>query len=53
MAAEVQMVFGTMVAKLPADNVYFTEGRTGFEGALRRLDEHLEAALVRFQRTAM
>lgn len=44
--AQVQLVFGTVVGKLPADNVYFAKGRAGFEGALRWLDEHLDAALA-------
>ena len=45
MAAQVQLVFGTLACKLPADNVYFAKSRTGFEGALRWLDEHLEQVL--------
>ena len=45
MAAQVQLVFGTIFAKLPADNVYFTKGRAGFEGALRWLDEQLPQVL--------
>ncbi|MBK7858931.1 MAG: glutathione S-transferase family protein [Archangiaceae bacterium] len=45
MAAQVQWVIGTMVAKLPADNVYFAKGRAGFEGALQWLDAHVEAVL--------
>lgn len=45
MAAEVQLVFGTIVGKLPADNLYFTKGREGFVGALRWLDGNLQAAL--------
>lgn len=45
MAAQVQLVFGTQVAKLPADNIYFTKARTGLEGALRWLDAHLDRAL--------
>ncbi len=46
MAAQVQLVFGTRIAKLPADNVYFAKGRLGFEGALRWLDDHLATALA-------
>lgn len=46
MAAEVQLIFGTMVAQLPADNVYFAKARQGFEGALRWLDDHLERVLA-------
>lgn len=45
MAAQVQLVLGTMVAKLPAENVYFAKGRAGFEGALRWLNAHVEDAL--------
>ncbi len=45
MAAQVQLVFGTMIGKLPADNIYFTKGRRGFEGALRWLDTHVADAL--------
>jgi len=40
MSAQVQLVFGTIVAKLPADNVYFAKSRVGFESSLRWLDEH-------------
>lgn len=46
MAAQVQLVFGTMVGKLPAENVYFAKGRAGFEGALRWLDAHLAETLL-------
>jgi uncharacterized protein YndB with AHSA1/START domain/glutathione S-transferase len=45
-AAQVQWVFGTIVSKLPADNIYFAKGRTGFEGALRWLDDNLAGALA-------
>lgn len=45
MAAQVQLVFGTIVGKLPAENVYFAKGRAGFEGALKWLDAHLDEAL--------
>jgi glutathione S-transferase len=45
MAAQVQLIMGTGVGKLPADNVYFTKARTGFEGALRYVDAHLDQAL--------
>jgi glutathione S-transferase len=43
MAAEVQLFFGTNVSKLPADNLYFTKGRHGFEGALQWLEANLTA----------
>lgn len=46
MAAQVQLVLGTLVGKLPAEHPYFAKGRAGFEGALRWLDEHLPAALA-------
>ncbi|MDC0666663.1 glutathione S-transferase N-terminal domain-containing protein [Nannocystis radixulma] len=45
MAAQVQLVFGTVIAKLPADNLYFTKSLQGFEGALGWLDEHLARVL--------
>lgn len=45
MAAQVQWVVGTMIGKLPADNIYFAKGRVGFEGALQWLDEHASQAL--------
>jgi glutathione S-transferase len=45
MAAQVQRVFGTIVAKLPADNTYFAKGRAGFEGALAWLDANLGEAI--------
>lgn len=46
MNAEVQLVFGTMVGKLPPDNVYFVKGRAGFEGALGWLERHHDEALA-------
>lgn len=46
MAAQVQLVLGTQIAKLPADNIYFTKARTGMEGALRWLDSHLDRILA-------
>lgn len=45
MAAQVQLVFGTVVAKLPADNLYFSKVRAGFEGCLAWLDAHLKQLL--------
>ncbi len=45
MAAQVQIVFGTMVNKLPAENTYFTKARSGLEGALRWLDANTLAAV--------
>jgi glutathione S-transferase len=46
MAAQVQLVFGTLVAQLPADNLYFVKGRQGYEGALSWLEEHLAESLA-------
>ncbi len=45
MAAQVQLVFGTVVGKLPEDNVYFAKARMGLEGSLRWLDTHLPDVL--------
>jgi hypothetical protein len=45
MSAQVQIVFGTLVAGLPGDNLYFEKARAGFEGALTWLDAHLPEAL--------
>lgn len=45
MTAQVQIVFGTLVAKLPAENLYFEKARAGFEGALGWLNAHLPEAL--------
>jgi glutathione S-transferase len=45
MSAQVQLVLGTMVAKLPPDNVYFVKARQGFEGSLRWLDGHVARVL--------
>jgi glutathione S-transferase len=45
MAAQVQLVFGTMIGKLPPENVYFAKGRAGFEGAVRWLNDHVDEAL--------
>ena len=39
MSAQVQMVMAT-IGKLPLDNPVFVKARTGFEGALRWLDEN-------------
>ena len=46
MNAQVQIVFGTAIAKLPGDNLYFEKARLGFEGALAWLDAHLAEALA-------
>jgi glutathione S-transferase len=41
MATQVQIVMGTVVGKLPADNVYFTKARLSLEGSLQWLDTHV------------
>jgi glutathione S-transferase len=46
MSMQVQIVMGTVVGKLPGDNVYFVKARASFEGSLRWLDSHLSAALA-------
>ena len=45
MAAQVQIVLGTLVGKLPNDNIYFEKARAGFQGALGWLDTHVEEVL--------
>jgi glutathione S-transferase len=45
MAAQVQLVFGTLIGKLPPDNVYFAKTRAGIDGSLRWLDANLTDAL--------
>ena len=50
MQAQVQLAFGTLVAKLPADNLYFAKAAAGLRNGLRWLDRNLEdlrAALPR------
>jgi glutathione S-transferase len=41
MSAQVQLIVGTAIGKLPADNVYFTKARAGLSGSLSWLDTHL------------
>jgi glutathione S-transferase len=38
MAAQVQLTMGTLIGKLPAENVFFAKTRAGLEGALQWLD---------------
>lgn len=45
MAAQVQIVLGTLVGKLPPDNIYFEKARAGFAGALEWLDTHVVGVL--------
>jgi glutathione S-transferase len=42
MAAQVQIVLGTLVGKLPADNIYFQKSLAGFAGALAWLDTYID-----------
>jgi glutathione S-transferase len=46
MAAQVQIVLGTLVGKLPSDNIYFEKALAGFSGALGWLDTHLDPVLA-------
>lgn len=48
MRAQVQLIMGHMVSKLPTDSAYFAKARAGYEGALRWLDTHLNAVLGSF-----
>jgi glutathione S-transferase len=41
MAAQVQIVLGTVIGKLPSDNLYFEKAAAGFTGALGWLDTHV------------
>jgi glutathione S-transferase len=45
MAAQVQLTMGTLIGKLPAENVFFVKTRAGLEGALQWLDTNLAHAL--------
>jgi glutathione S-transferase len=45
MAAQVQLVMGSIVGGLPADDPFFAKSRVSLEGALRWLDGQLEDAL--------
>ena len=46
MSAQVQLIVGTVLGKLPADNIFFVKTRTGLEGSLRWLDTNLAALHV-------
>lgn len=46
MAAQVQLVFGTQAAQLPADNLYFAKAAEGMAQVLEWLDVHLERVLA-------
>lgn len=43
MAAQVQLVMGTVMSGLPADDVFFTKTRLGMESSLAWLDHHVDA----------
>jgi glutathione S-transferase len=45
MSAQVQLLMGTVVAGLPADNLFFVKLRTGIENSLGWLDAHLDAVV--------
>ena len=45
MSARVQIVFGTMVVKLPGDSIFFSKAQVGFEKPLQWLDEHAQTIL--------
>lgn len=45
MAAQVQLVVGILIGKLPADNIFFVKARTGLEGSLQWLDAHFQEVL--------
>jgi glutathione S-transferase len=46
MGAQVQLVFGTLIGKLPPDNIYFAKGRAGFEGSLLWLERQAAEILA-------
>ena len=46
MAVQVQLVIGLQVAKLPAENLFFTKAAAGMHGALGWLDERLDHVLA-------
>jgi glutathione S-transferase len=46
MAAQVQLVFGTQAAKLPADNLYFAKAADGMANVLAWLDARIDAVLA-------
>jgi glutathione S-transferase len=46
MSAQVLLVTGVLVAKLPAESAFFTKVRLGMLGSLAWLEEHLDEALA-------
>lgn len=47
MAAQVQLVVGLHVSKLPSESVLFAKGMAGLRGSLAWLDEHLDDVLAK------
>ncbi len=45
MSAQVQLIIGTVLGKLPPDNLFFTKSKAGFEGSLEWLEAHLAQVL--------
>lgn len=45
MQAQVQLGFGTQVAKLPTDSIYFVKAAAGLRNALEWLDERLSSVI--------
>jgi glutathione S-transferase len=45
MSAQVTLILGTMLSKLPPDDIFFRKARTGLEGALTWLDANLGRVL--------
>lgn len=45
MQAQVQLGFGTQIAKLPADSIYFAKAAAGLRNALAWLDERVPAVI--------
>jgi glutathione S-transferase len=46
MAAQIQIIMGTIVGKLPADGIVFVKARRGLEGALAWLDANVDAVIA-------
>ena len=51
MAAQVQLVFGTQAAGLPADNLYFAKAADGLANVLAWLDARLDVVLATLPRS--
>ena len=45
MQAQVQLGFGTQIAKLPVDSIYFVKAATGMQNALEWLDERAQEVI--------